>query len=74
MHASESIPVDDRTRFKDLAIELLHFGLKNARACIFPVFIFLMLALSQVLPLPLARYDFLLLACLGMQPSCWQLG
>ena len=47
--------------------ELLHFGLKNARACVFPVFIFAMLAVSQVAPLPMARYDFLLLACLGMQ-------
>jgi len=50
-----------------LANELLHFGLKNARACLFPLFIFLMLALSQVVPLPIARYDVLLLACLALQ-------
>ncbi len=50
-----------------MARELLHFGLKNARACLFPVFIFAMLALSQTVPLPIARYDFLLLTCLGMQ-------
>lgn len=56
-----------RARLHGYALELLHFGLKNARACLFPVFIFLMLALSQVLPLPIARYDFLLFACLGMQ-------
>lgn len=55
------------TLLRQYWLELLHFGLKNARACLFPVFIFLMLALSQVLPLPVARYDFLLLACLAMQ-------
>jgi uncharacterized membrane protein YoaT (DUF817 family) len=48
-------------------VELIHFGLKNARACLFPVFIFGMLALSRAVPLPVARYDFLLFACLGMQ-------
>jgi uncharacterized membrane protein YoaT (DUF817 family) len=63
----EAVPIPTRPGFRDLALEVLHFGLKNARACIFPVFIFSMLALSQVLPLPIARYDFLLLACLGMQ-------
>lgn len=59
-------PVAGR-RLVGYAKELLHFGLKNARACIFPVFIFLMLGLSQVVPLPVARYDLLLLACLAMQ-------
>jgi uncharacterized membrane protein YoaT (DUF817 family) len=56
-----------RARIAPLTVELLRFGLKNARACIFPVYIFAMLALSQAVPLPIARYDFLLLACLGMQ-------
>jgi uncharacterized membrane protein YoaT (DUF817 family) len=56
-----------RGRLASFTLELLHFGLKNARACVFPVFIFAMLALSRALPLPIARYDFLLLACLGMQ-------
>lgn len=49
------------------ALELLHFGLKNARACLFPAFILGMLALTRAVELPLARYDFLLLACLAMQ-------
>jgi uncharacterized membrane protein YoaT (DUF817 family) len=49
------------------ALELWRFAVKNALACVFPVFIFAMLALSQAVPLPIARYDFLLLACLGMQ-------
>jgi len=47
--------------------ELVHFGLKNARSCLFPLFIFAMLALSQVVALPVARYDFLLAACLALQ-------
>ena len=49
------------------ALELLHFGLKNARACLFPAFILGMLGLTRVVEPPIARYDFLLLACLAMQ-------
>lgn len=56
-----------RSRAARYLLELIHFAWRNARSCLFPVFIFLMLALSQVAPLPLARYDFLLLACLAMQ-------
>lgn len=67
MRASENASYPFRIRIALHGLELLHFGLKNARACLFPVFIFLMLALSQLLPLPIARYDFLLVACLGMQ-------
>lgn len=54
-------------RLARYAAELLSFGVKNARACLFPVFIFTMLALSQLLPLPIARYDFLLITCVAMQ-------
>jgi len=50
-----------------VARELLHFGLKNARACLFPAFILAMLALTRVVESPLARYDTLLMACLAMQ-------
>jgi len=56
-----------RGRLGRYAHELLHFGAKNARACLFPVFVFTMLAVSQLLPLPIARYDFLLVACVVMQ-------
>ena len=55
------------TRLTAFTLELVHFGSKNARACLFPVFIFTMLALSRLIALPVARYDFLLLACLAMQ-------
>lgn len=48
--------------------EFMAFGYHQAMSCLFPVFIFSMLALSHLIHLPfLARYDFLLLACLGMQ-------
>lgn len=48
--------------------ELLVFGAKNALSCLFPVFIFAMLLVTQgyesdILP----RYDLLLIACLCMQ-------
>lgn len=67
MRGAAQLLLPARSRLTAFAVELLHFGFKNARACVFPVFIFAMLALSQVAPLPIARYDFLLLACLGMQ-------
>lgn len=49
--------------------ELLVFGIKNALACMFPVFIFAILLLTQEFPslLFLPRYDVLLLLCLAMQ-------
>lgn len=67
MQATKTPHLSIYTQFRGYGLELFHFGLKNARSCLFPVFIFLMLALSQHLPLPVARYDFLLFACLGMQ-------
>jgi uncharacterized membrane protein YoaT (DUF817 family) len=48
--------------------ELYQFTLRNALSCIFPVFVFGMLAVSKLLPsYVMPRYDFLLLACLAMQ-------
>lgn len=55
------------TRLRGYGLELLAFTYKNAASCIVPVSIFLLLALSQITPLPLARYDFLLLGCLAVQ-------
>src|SRR5687768_10452496 len=52
----------------DYRSELLAFGLKNVFSCIFPAFIFGMLILSKLIHIPyIPRYDFLLLACIGMQ-------
>jgi uncharacterized membrane protein YoaT (DUF817 family) len=56
------------SRWQKFWNELLVFGIKNALSCMFPVFIFAMLLMTQgyeseILP----RYDLLLIACLGMQ-------
>ena len=48
-------------------LELLAFTYKNAASCLFPGFIFILLAVSQTVPLPIPRYDFLLLGCLAVQ-------
>lgn len=48
--------------------ELVWFGLRQAIACTFPVAFFLVLALSQVAPVPgIARYDVILLATILLQ-------
>ena len=47
---------------------LIHFGYNQALACLFPVTIFLTLALSKIIPLSIIpRYDFILILCLLMQ-------
>lgn len=57
-----------QSRLRRFWSEILVFGIKQALSCLFPVFIFGMLYITQgyesaVLP----RYDLLLMACLGMQ-------
>jgi uncharacterized membrane protein YoaT (DUF817 family) len=48
--------------------ELWIFGWRNALSCIFPAAIFLLLALSHLLPPgTIPRYDFMLVACLVVQ-------
>lgn len=48
--------------------EVLVFGLKEARACVFAGSFFLLLALSKVVEIPgLARYDLLFLGAVGLQ-------
>jgi uncharacterized membrane protein YoaT (DUF817 family) len=48
--------------------EVMAFGFKNALSCIFPGFIFSALILSRLAHIPyIPRYDFLLVACVGMQ-------
>lgn len=55
--------------------ELTAFGYKEAISCLFPVFIFLMLALTKLVSVPyIPRYDLLLLACLAMQWFMYSLG
>jgi uncharacterized membrane protein YoaT (DUF817 family) len=51
----------------NVLIGFLNFGYQQAMSCLFPVFIFIMLGVSQVVSIPyLARYDFLLVACLAI--------
>jgi uncharacterized membrane protein YoaT (DUF817 family) len=46
----------------------LYFGMQQALCCIFPVAIFLTLALSKIIHIPfLHRYDFILLVCIFVQ-------
>jgi uncharacterized membrane protein YoaT (DUF817 family) len=48
--------------------ELIAFGVKNMLSCLFPGFIFCVLILSKLIQIPyIPRYDFLLIACIGMQ-------
>jgi uncharacterized membrane protein YoaT (DUF817 family) len=57
-----------RASLREQLVELWAFGLKNALSCVFPVFVFGILALTRhVGPLPLARYDLLFLACILFQ-------
>ncbi len=55
-------------KIKSFLYEFWIFGLKQARACIFAGSFFILLFLSNKLPLGgLARYDFLFLAAVGIQ-------
>jgi uncharacterized membrane protein YoaT (DUF817 family) len=55
-------------RVADPVNEFIAFGVKNALSCIFPGFIFFALILSRLVHIPyIPRYDFLLVACVGMQ-------
>src|SRR5689334_8587573 len=55
--------VSDRAtqhRIRHAVAQLLRFGWREAQCCVFAAAIFVGLALSTVLPLPIARYDALL--------------
>ena len=55
--------------------QLLHFTYEQALSCLFPVVIFLTLALSKIVSIPgLYRYDFILIACLLMQWIIYKTG
>lgn len=55
--------------------QLFYFGYQQALSCIFPVLIFLTLALSKVIHIPgLYRYDFILFVCLLIQYGMYKSG
>lgn len=61
-------PETTHSRVRRFVQELLVFGMKNALACFFPVYIFAVLLLTKHIGIEgLPRYDLLLLLCLGMQ-------
>lgn len=48
--------------------QLLYFTYHQAMSCLFPVVIFIALAISKIIDIPgLHRYDFLLVVCIAMQ-------
>jgi len=62
-------------RIKSAFEELLAFGWKNAASCLFPVIIFVLLAVSKVVHVPhVPRYDLLLVLCLAIQIAMVRLG
>ncbi len=61
--ATETAP----RRWRAYWLERLAFIYKNALACLFPVGIFALLAVSRLFETPIPRYDFLLLGCLALQ-------
>jgi uncharacterized membrane protein YoaT (DUF817 family) len=66
-------PADSPTR--GLLREFFAFGYKEAISCVFPVFIFGMLAVTKIISIPfIPRYDLLLFACLSMQYFMYRLG
>lgn len=61
--------------FSSFMRELFAFGYKEAISCLFPVFIFGMLAISKLFSIPgLPRYDLLLISCLLMQYLMYRFG
>jgi len=55
--------------------QLLYFTYEQALSCLFPVVIFLTLALSKIISIPgLYRYDFILIVCLLMQWIMYKTG
>ena len=62
------------SRIRHLFFEFIVFGIKQARACVFAGSFFVLLFLSNYIPLfGLARYDFLFLAAIGIQIALYLL-
>lgn len=54
--------------------QLLRFGWLELQSCLFPAALFAGLAVSAVVPLPIARYDALLIYCLVLTLGFWAIG
>lgn len=62
-----SVGTYDGSRLRSFLHDLLLFARLEAQCCLFAVAVFGGLALSKLLPLPIPRYDFMLLYCLAIQ-------
>src|SRR5262245_13337150 len=56
------------------AVQLLRFAWLEAQSCVFAFGVFVGLALAYVVPLPVARYDALLVWCLLLTFGFWAIG
>src|SRR3954468_1838769 len=54
------------SRFVFACLQFLRFGCLELVSCLFPAFLFAGLAISKYVELPIARYDALLIYCLGL--------
>ncbi|MEW9668424.1 DUF817 domain-containing protein [Ammoniphilus sp. 3BR4] len=60
---------------RHLITQLVHFGYQQAMSCLFPVFIFVTLAVTRYLSFPFVyRYDLILLFCILMQVVMYRTG
>jgi uncharacterized membrane protein YoaT (DUF817 family) len=64
----------DARGWKFAFLQLLRFARLEALSCLFPAALLAGLALSQVLPLPVARFDALLVYCLLLTLGLWAMG
>ncbi len=53
--------------------QLWRFGYQEAASCVFAGAVFGLLAVTSVVPLPIARYDALLIGCLVLTGLLWAL-
>ncbi|MFV0532835.1 MAG: DUF817 domain-containing protein [Cumulibacter sp.] len=54
--------------------QLARFGYQQALSCLYPALVFAGIAAAQVVPLPIAEYDALLIYCLALTFGFWALG
>jgi len=59
------------SRFVFGCLQFLRFGWLEVVSCLFPAFLFAGLAISKYVDLPIARYDALLIYCLGLTLLFW---
>ncbi|HEY9006554.1 MAG TPA: DUF817 domain-containing protein [Ohtaekwangia sp.] len=67
-------PHGAESRFMSFAKQFIWFGYLQAISCVFPVLIFLSLALSSALHLGIPRYDLLLIVCILAQVIMYKTG